>query len=528
MFDVLIVGYGPAGVTAAHLLGQRGYRVAVIEQSLTVYDKPRAITADQEAMRVFQECGLAADIATTTTPHPGTDFVGVEGEVIKRFYPQPPPHQLAWEPAWMFVQPELEATLRHGVDRFAQVEVFLGHECVDVSQTQDQVDIKVRRLSDGEVIGFQARYVIGSDGGRSLLRRHFQADIEDLAFDEWWIVVDAWLQREVDLPPRCVQYCRPSRPGTYIVGPGQLRRWEIKMLPGETPDDFQDESAVRKVLASFVDVDALDLCRIAIYRFHALVVKQWQFDRVFLMGDAAHQMPPFLGQGLCAAIRDAVNLVWKLDAVLRLKCTPGLLSTYGAERTPHVRTIVAHAKSFGLIIGELDETEARARDAHLLAELAAGKAETVRQKFIPGLECGLIDLDEHARPRAAAGTLFVQPWVKAAAGEDQRLDDVTGTGFLMATHVPEAMHWLDAESQALWARLQGRQVLIQTRQDSPVPGQVSSVLVERDRIFADWMSSLDTQVVLVRPDHYVYGSASHPGELKRLIRQLHDAMFGVT
>ena len=193
-----------------------------------------------------------------------------------------------------------------------------------------------------------------------------------------------------------------------------------------------------------------------------------------------------------------------------------------------MRTIVAHAKSFGLISGELDETAARARDAHLLAELAAGKAETVRQKFIPGLECGLIDLDEHARPRAAAGTLFVQPWVKAAAGEYERLDDVIGSGFLMATHVPEAMHWLDAETQALWARLQGRQVLIQTRQDSPVPGQVSSVLVERDRIFADWMSSLDTQVVLVRPDHYVYGSASHPGELKRLIRQLHDAMFGVT
>ena len=356
LFDVLIVGYGPAGATAANLLGKRGYSVAVVEQSPEVYDKPRAITADQEVMRVFQECGLAAAIEPSTVPHPGTDFVGVQGQVIKRFYPQPPPHQLAWEPAWMFVQPELEATLRQGVNRYDQVKVFLSHEVVRIEEEDgaDHVLAHVKRLSDGEGVTLNAKYLIAADGARSGVRQQMGASIEDLAFDEWWIVVDAWLRGPVTLPPRCVQYCRPSRPGTYIVGPGDLRRWEIKLLPGEKPEDFHDEAAVRRVLSAFVDVAPLSLCRSAVYHFHALVVKQWRFGRVFLMGDAAHQMPPFLGQGLCAAIRDAANLAWKIDAVERLGCSPRLLDTYGEERTPHVRTIVSHAKSFGLIIGELD------------------------------------------------------------------------------------------------------------------------------------------------------------------------------
>lgn len=522
-FDILIIGYGPAGATAANLLGQRGYTVGVIDQAPTIYDKPRAITADQEAMRVFQECGLAEAIAPTTTPHPGTDFVGVEGQVIKRFYPQPPPNQLGWEPAWMFVQPELEQTLRQGVTRFEQVQVFLAHEFLSLAQTEDHVVAKVRRLEDGAVLEMQARYVIACDGARSPVRQQMGAAIEDLAFDEWWIVVDAWLRGAVELPPRCVQYCRPARPGTYIVGPGDLRRWEIKMLPGERPEDFTDGRGILPVLSTFVDVDALELCRSAAYRFHALVVEQWRFGRVFLMGDAAHQMPPFLGQGLCAAIRDAVNLAWKIDAVERLGCSPALLDTYGQERTPHVRTIVSHAKAFGLIIGELDPQAARARDARLGEQLASGQAETVRQKFIPGLEAGLIDLDAQGQPGVGAGALFVQPWVRAADGVDRRLDDLLRPAFLLACESPEVLDWLDDATRALWQRLEGQQVLIQPAPASaPAP---ALVVAERDGLFSAWMASLGARVAVVRPDRYVYGTASDPAALRRMVQQLGRALF---
>lgn len=535
-FDCLVIGYGPAGATLAKLLGQRGYRVAVVESAPAIYDKPRAITADQEAMRVFQQCGLADEIAAATCPHPGTDFVGLRGQVIKRFYPQPPPHQLAWEPTWMFVQPELEAALRRGVARHSNVQVFLEHEFLSLDQDNAGVQVQVRDLADARTVTLRARYVIACDGARSPVRRQLKGTVEDLAFDEWWIVADAHLRGQPDLPPRCVQYCRPSRPGTYIVGPGTLRRWEIKMLPGEAPSDFAGEDAIRRVLGEFTDVDAVTLWRSAVYRFHALVARQWRFGRVFLMGDAAHQMPPFLGQGLCAAIRDTVNLAWKLDAVERLGASPALLDTYGEERTPHVRTIVSHAKSFGLIIGELDEAAARERDARLEQELQSGHAQTVRQKFIPGLEAGFIDLDDKGAPGPGAGMLAVQPWVQAADGGGfRRLDDLVKPGFVLLTRDANAIGWLDEDSSRFWQRLGGQWVLFGNafgsafgstfgNADSARAMDADLVRVrERDTVLSDWMDASVANVVLVRPDRYVYGIASDRSDLQRLLRRVEQA-----
>ena len=516
-FDILVVGYGPTGATFASLMARRGYRVGVFDSATTIYDKPRAITADQEVMRIFQECGVADDIAPTTSPHPGTDFVGIEGQVIKRFYPAPPPHRLGWEPTWMFVQPELEALLRRGVERQPLVSTHLGMECTGYKQDGQSVSASFRRLQDGTEVTCTARYLIGADGSRSVIRRAMGTSIEDLAFDEWWIVVDAWLRGPVDLPSRCVQYCRPSRPGTYIVGPDQLRRWEIKLLPGETPDDFRTDASVLEVLRTFVDTSHLELCRTAIYRFHALVVDRWRDGRVFLMGDAAHQTPPFLGQGLCAGIRDTVNLAWKIDGIERLGYPAQLLDSYVEERKPHVRTVVAHAKTFGLIIGELDEQAARQRDRELGAALASGRAETVRQKFIPNLETGLIARKADGCKARGAGELFVQPWIVTDQGE-RRLDDLLPPDWALVTDTPEAWTWLSAADEQDLQRWHASRALLQPR------AQDAGALQDRDGLFAQWLAEFDARIVIVRPDRYVYGAAATPLELSALLAGLRTAL----
>ena len=300
--DVLISGYGPTGATLANLLGRRGHRVLVIDQAATIYDKPRAITADHEVFRVLQECGIAQEIAETTTPHPGTDYVGLQGQTIKRFYPAPPPNALGWEPSWMFVQPDLEAHMRKAVDKLPQVRSWLSHQLLDFAQDGKQVSARIRRLNDGSETTVRARYLVAADGASSLVRKQLASPIEDLAFDEWWVVVDAWINGPIDLPERCVQYCRPTRPGTYIVGPGTLRRWEIKLLPHEDPAHYRDHhEAVWRMLGEFADTRSLEHCRTAVYRFHALVVQEWRQGRVFLAGDAAHQMPPFWGKACAQA-----------------------------------------------------------------------------------------------------------------------------------------------------------------------------------------------------------------------------------
>lgn len=513
-YDAIIAGFGPTGATLANLLGAMGMKVAVVEREKEIYDKPRAITADHEAMRAFQAAGLADQIAVGTCPHPGTDFVGVSGDVIKRFYPMSGTWPLAWEPTFMFYQPDLEAILRDGVKRFSGVEVFLEHAVSNHRQDEHGVEVEVV-ARDGAARFMRGKTLLACDGARSGIRSRMQSPIHDLDFDEWWVVVDARLHGDVELPQRCVQYCRPSRPGTYIVGPDRLRRWEIKVMPGEAPESFNDPEHVQKVLASFVDTSALEVQRVAIYRFHAVVAEQWRDGNVFLLGDAAHQMPPFLGQGLCAGVRDAYNLAWKLDAVFKGKADDSLLDTYGQERRPHVQTVVEHAKSFGLIIGELGPDAALARDQRLLAELATGQATTVRQAFIPGFTDGLIHKGHDGKPGSGAGKLFPQPWVSGNVCNRTRLDDLVRGNFYLvcldATVAGKARCGLDA----IVALADSKVIVLGNAEEAGVPAYE-----EEGGLIRQWLTEHGLVAAIVRPDGVAWGGVSHVDGLTEMLQTL--------
>jgi 3-(3-hydroxy-phenyl)propionate hydroxylase len=520
LYDAAIVGFGPVGATVANLLARAGLRIAVVEAARDIHPKPRAITLDHEVMRIFQACGLADRIAPFTTPHPGTDYLGVDGRIIKRFDPLPPPHPLGWPPTGTFLQPEVERLLRARLAECAGADVFLGAAAVALEPAPGTVALT---LDGGQVV--RARYLLGCDGANSFVRRALGIPLEDLAFDEWWMVVDVRLTRPTALPAKCIQYCRPSRPATFVIGPANLRRWEIKMLPGETPEQLGRPETVRRLLASFVDLESVDIWRSAVYRFHALLAERWSEGRIYLLGDACHQTPPFLGQGMCAGMRDAANFAWKLAAVLRDGASEDLLRTYEAERKPHVRALVATAKEFGQIIGELDPAAARRRDDRLTLELERGHAETVRQRFIPDLAEGVIDRRPDAK---AAGTLFVQPRVKGPDAADRLLDDLVQQRFLIVTGTPDVQAWLAPASRDKWRRLQGERLVVRSGGREPGAAAADDVrdFVETDGLFADWLARHGAAAAVVRPDRYVFGLADSPEVLNRLVSDVHDQVFG--
>ncbi|HEU5272870.1 MAG TPA: bifunctional 3-(3-hydroxy-phenyl)propionate/3-hydroxycinnamic acid hydroxylase [Xanthobacteraceae bacterium] len=524
-YDVLIIGYGPVGATLAALLVRHGLRIAVADEAVEIYDKPRAITLDHEVMRVFQACGLAREIAPATAPHPGTHYLGIDRSIIRIYDPQPAPHPLGWPPSITFVQPALEAALRAGVARSGRADVFLGSQAIAVADHGDRVAVTLReaggaggRASERVVA---ARYLVGCDGANSIVRRSLGIGHQDLAFDEWWMVVDVRLTRPVALPDKCIQYCWPERPATFIIGPGDLRRWEIKLLPGESPKDFAAPDNVARQLARFIDPAAIEIWRSAVYRFHALVAERWRLGRAFLAGDACHQTPPFMGQGLCAGIRDAANLAWKLALVLRAGARDALLGTYERERKPHVTALVEAAKTAGEVIGELDREKAQARDALLRGQLARGEAETIRQRYVPNLTSGLIDPSSGD----AAGALLVQPRV-GADGEGALLDDVVAPRFLMATLTDEAQGWLSPAARDVWRRLGGERVVIGGDGVGRMSADGIHRFPERGRLFADWMARHGAAGVVARPDRYVYGLARDPDGLNRMIERLGRHIFG--
>ncbi len=506
-YDVAIVGYGPVGAIFANLLARDGFRVAVVEQAATIYDKPRAITLDHEALRVLQSIGMTQFLETRTGPHNGTHFLGIDGEVIKKFDPMPPPWPLAWIPTATFVQPELEAALREKLGTCGRADVFLSTKAVAVAQDGDAVTLTAAPADGGNARSITARYLVACDGANSFVRRALDIGVEDLAFDEWWMVVDTLAGDLAKRPVKSFQYCRPWRPGTYVPGPRNLRRWEIKLLPSEDPVAFGAAENVRKLLSELTDISDLEIWRTAVYRFHAVVAERWSAGRIFMMGDVVHQMPPFLGQGLCAGIRDAVNLAWKLAFVLRGQAGTSLLDSYEVERKPHVRKIVAAAKEFGAIIGELDPDAAKERDRRLRAELHAGKAETIRQKFIPDLADGLI-----AKGEPLAGGLFVQPHVRREDGQIVRADDALPPGFLIVSDAAEVLEAIPQDSGM-------QRVLITTPERTAAsPGAIA--LTETEGLFANWLRDNRVRAVLVRPDRYVFGGAGDAAALDRLIAQL--------
>jgi 3-(3-hydroxy-phenyl)propionate hydroxylase len=578
-YDIAILGLGPVGATLAALLAREGLRLAVIEQIADIYDKPRAITFDHEAMRVMQACGIADALSSSLAPHPGTHYLGMNREIIKIFDPLPPPFPLGWPPTLCFVQPELERLLRETLRRSERVDWFVPATAIAVRDAGDGAELVVRQ-AEGREHTVRARYLVACDGGASFVRRHLGIALEDLAFDEWWMVVDLRLREEVPLPAKCVQYCWPERPATYIQGPGSLRRFEIKLLPGEDPAAFGEPANVVVQLERFIDTSRVDVWRSAVYRFHAVLAERWREGRICLAGDAAHQMPPFLGQGLCAGIRDAANLAWKLTLVMGGGASEALLDLYEEERKPHVRAIVAAAKEFGGIIGELDPVAARARDLKMRGALMRGEAETIRQRYIPGLTAGVI-----AAGGKLAGTLFVQPHVRLGDGT-ALLDDLVAPRFLIVSDDPDILSWLDARSRDLWQRIGGEVLAIVTEHaaterldrrdpllvqlpqpsspgltrrsislrksfcegtmmdprvkpagDDQASGSISAgsttppmalvvrPLIEQGALLRNWLREHQARAVVVRPDRYVFGAAASAAELSALLAQLERQLF---
>jgi 3-(3-hydroxy-phenyl)propionate hydroxylase len=495
-FDVAIVGFGPSGAVAAGLLGQAGLSVCVVDRQREVYDRPRAIALDHEIMRVFQQLGIAEAIAPHVEPFTPSEFFGVDGQLIRRMTMVAPPYPLGHVPSMVFNQPAVERVLRERVAALPAVEIRLGVELLTLAQDADGVTLQLRDES-GATQDVRARHVIGCDGASSTVRALVGIELEDLDFDEPWLVVDVLVNERglAKLPKTSVQYCEPERPSTLVIGPKNHRRWEISLKPGEDPKEAATPERTWQLLSRWLTPDDGELWRQASYRFHALVATQWRKGRVFIAGDAAHQQPPFLGQGMCQGVRDVTNLAWKLAAVAKGEVSgaaaDALLDSYGTERQAHVRELTSRIKGIGAVICERDVAKARARDAKLLADCGGVVKDTPRQDVLPALSAGLL----FASP--AAGTLFPQP----------RLAD----GLLLDACFGHGWRLVGDGSLSVGA----------------APGLTAIDLArspEADGVVAAWMRRHGCSAALVRPDHYVFGTAASAGELDRLLAAWQTAL----
>ncbi len=365
--DVAIVGAGPVGSTLAALLAKAGLSVCVFERDTDVYPLPRAAHLDAETLRTLRQIGAWSDEPDWSIINEGMDFLTADKQLLIRMTATLDDDHTA-PPSNLFHQPSLDRLLRARAIALGAT-LFAGHEVVAFDETNDSVSIIARTIA-GESLVVEAAWVIGCCGARSFTRRFLGTDQIDLDFDEPWLVVDVVLNEpDPDAPRRTLQICDPARPHTIVPMPWPRRRFEFMLLPGEDPEAIDRPEVIAELMAPYLATDQATVERSAVYTFHGLIANEWRRGRLLLAGDSAHQMPPFLGQGMCSGIRDALNLSWKLAAVVD-GADESLLDTYQSERSPHVQTIVESAVGFGRVICTLDAQEAAGRDAMMLAARA--------------------------------------------------------------------------------------------------------------------------------------------------------------
>ncbi|HEX2885304.1 bifunctional 3-(3-hydroxy-phenyl)propionate/3-hydroxycinnamic acid hydroxylase [Vineibacter terrae] len=481
--DVAIIGFGPVGATLANLLADCGLSILVLEREAGIYPLPRAVHFDDEVMRVFQTLGLADRMLPHTHVSPGMRFVDAQGRLVLDWSRSPDVGPLGWNVSYRFHQPDLERVLRDAAGGRANIDVRLRAEAVALDQDGEGVTVGFEDLRCGAPRSARARYVVGCDGARSLVRRLIGSAQDDLGFHEPWLVVDAILERDLpSLGDHSVQYCDPVRPATYVRGVGRRRRWEIALLPTEDPLEMTAPDKVWRLLERFIARADARLERAACYTFHSVIAARWRDRRLLVAGDAAHQTPPFLGQGMCAGIRDVANLAWKLARVVRREAADSLLDSYQGERAPHVRAYIELAVRLG---GLINTRAAEAAVPGGLSRREPARMETIKPLLGAGLGAGIQDL---------VGQVAPQPIL----ADGTRLDDHVGYRF--AALLDPSFH--ASLPDALLARLQEKDVAVVT---DPAPALQA------------WLATHAVHAVVVRPDRYVLGAARSVADMAALV-----------
>jgi 2-polyprenyl-6-methoxyphenol hydroxylase-like FAD-dependent oxidoreductase len=514
-YDVAVIGCGPSGLTTAALLASRGWRVIALERHPERYGLPRAGHLDHEVLRIVSAVGAHQGVLDDNSDLKSYVWHGAQGDLLLDF----PVHESTtsgFQSDVMMFQPVLDDGLYDGLGRYPSATVMLGADVTGLEQSADAVTLAVQRTArdaagstvrTGETFNVEATYVIAADGAGSRIRdRILRIPREDKGFNEDWLDIDVRIKRK--LPAEINgQWCDPARP--VYVGPLGARhhRFECALLPGETAEHVLRPEMVWELLEKYnLGPDDVEPFRQIIYTFEARIAERWREGRVFLLGDAAHTMPPHMGQGLCAGIRDAGNLAWKLDLVLGGVADESLLDTYELERRPHVTTWIDTSLAVGRVSHVLDPVAAAERDTMILS----GKMPPLPAP--PILTTGILRVDSDAVPVPPAGTQFVQAPIESAIG-DGPLHEVVGHGFLVVSAAGDPRSEIDPQAESMLGAIGATVIWLG---DGTQEGSFRDPTGRTQAFFDD----AGVAAVVVRPDYYIAGAVDDLADVSNLIQEL--------
>ncbi|CAL9647125.1 bifunctional 3-(3-hydroxy-phenyl)propionate/3-hydroxycinnamic acid hydroxylase [Streptomyces sp. enrichment culture] len=512
MHDLLIIGGGSVGLTMGATWAMLGRDAVVFDRQQHLYGLPRVGHIDHEIMRMLQQLGAEGPTLKDAYATRSYTWINAEGETLLEF-PWGEKGISGWHSDYMQNSAILERSLLDRIRQSETVAHMPGWEVVDLVQFDDHVELTVERtrtapgeprpVLTGEQRRFRGRYVIACDGANSRTRQRLGIERDDLGFNEKWLVVDARIKRPFSLAFDSGQVCDPRRPTTVLPLGKDHRRWEWHLRPDENPEDFLRPDKAWELLAPFhVTPQDVEPVRQLVYTFEARIAHRWRSGRVFLAGDAAHTMPPFMGQGMCSGMRDARNLAWKLDLVLSGKADETLLDTYQVERDPHVRDWTVISLESGKIPCIIDPEEARKRDEMFRAGFRPPMPD------FPQLAHGVLHRSSDGSLAAPAGELGLQGRVRIGDRTDLLDRLLPTTGFTVVSVTGDPRTALGSRRTSALERLGCAFHTVRP----PAPGIPDPTdIVDVDGTYAEYFRARDVEVVINRPDFYVFGGSDMTG-----------------
>lgn len=469
-YDVVIVGAGMTGLALAKLLSLRSVRVAVVDPNRVVCQHPRASHLDAESVRVGQVLGLT-EAMMKYEPLGGVEIFDDDGNLLLEKPQLDGETDQGWELDYQFFQPNWEAVMRGQLVMSPVVDLWLGWRARDVSQTPDEVSLTVDRLEQSREL--RARYVIGCDGAGSMFRDQVVRTMHDLGGFRRSVIVDIQKFSPLETLSPVKTFMRTgARPVTHVPTWGGISRFQFGLGPDDDPDEMEDPSTVYELLSEYLTPDSYRILRTNAYEYHSLLAEGWRVDRVLIAGDAAHQMPPHLGQGACSGLRDAANLAWKLADVLAGLSPADLLDTYETERSEHVRSLI-------------EETTSMHKTVVGSGEGKKGQPPGRVEHSYPSLGAGLGRQGDRRR-----GELSPQQ----RTANQTRMDDIVGYNFVVIGS-PETIEAVQPNTRQAWSRLD------------------AIIVTEVMPRVADWLEAVGADAALIRPDRYVVAATAGPHEL---------------
>lgn len=540
--DVIIAGAGPTGLTLANLLGINGIKVILLECRSDLIDYPRGVGMDDESFRTVQAMDLIEEVVPFTIPHHIMRLVDGQGDVIMTNNPKGEP--FGWPRKFGFLQPLVDRAVYEGLERFPNVEVRFGQKLQNLEETADGVKATAQLVSGeegeietGETLTLHSRYFVGCEGGRSFTRKWMGVDFEGKSPSTRWVVIDC--NNDPLGFPNVYLGADPARPYVSIGLPHGVRRFEFMLFDDEPSERVDDDTFVADLLQEHLPENTeLDIIRRRVFTHHGRIASNFRKGRVLIAGDAAHLMPVWMGQGFNSGYRDATNLAWKLEAIIRGRANETLLDTYALERRDHAKAMVDLSMALGNIIKPTDRRVTFLRDraakiANAVPQVRSyfedmrfkpmpryGRGAVVDQETLtPGESfernsrsriAKLIPARNAVKKRSPVGSQFIQPTV-GFRGEETKLDDVLGRGFsilswgidpsrLFTTEQLEQCEALDVQlvcavspTQVAWA---------EDHCDETTAPVSSAVISDIDGSLKGWFDQHSVGTVFIRPDRF--------------------------